>query len=160
MTAHELLDFWSRFSASLSFSKANMAIPSWKTKKQENYFRKELNEYLFVPSRKAVDGKYILDKKEIEEHVRKNLFKYIGEERRSEKSYKNRPLLARIHTTIGIAVLVMLVPFTICVILLENKNYPTFANLVYWLFLLLWGLYLLLAMVRSIINRLRNQTEP
>ena len=58
METKEVQMFWIHYSASRAFSQANVHVPDWKTKEQEQYFKELSSSLLFYPKEKDTDGKY------------------------------------------------------------------------------------------------------
>jgi hypothetical protein len=156
MTTLELQSFWMNFTSSRAFSVATTTVPDWKTKQRLNCLEHEVLDYGFQPKEKGTDGKYIVIRSDLEEHIKKYLFKHINDERELRKAYKNQPIFNKIHNLIGVLVLIMIIPFCVCDFLADNKMYPTISNDGVLLFIGLWGLYVSLGLIRLLISYFRS----
>src|SRR3989442_1073529 len=81
MSTDELQLAWLRFTASISFSRATVSVPDWKTTQQQAYFQNQVSSYMFYPKAKDATGNCIVDREDLEQHVKTHLIRYISEER-------------------------------------------------------------------------------
>jgi len=88
MSAEELLRFWYSYSSGLAFSKAGMNVPDWKAKEQKNYFVNQTVNYAFYPKAKDINGKHIIDKTGLINHIKPHIVEQIRQRR--ERKKKNR----------------------------------------------------------------------
>ncbi len=85
------------------------------------------------------------------------LLKHIHSERDAGMAYRRLPVFDKIHNMIGVAVPMMVIPFCIFDFLVYNKLYLDLSRGGVLFFAALWGLYLLLGLVRSVLWRFRAQ---
>jgi hypothetical protein len=92
MSTNELQLAWLHFTASISFSRATVSVPDSKTTQQQACFQNQVSSYTFCPKVKDATRKYIVDRENLEQHVRTHLTRYIAEERQMRLGHRNRPL--------------------------------------------------------------------
>jgi hypothetical protein len=80
MSTADMQEFWMYFAADRAFS-GTLSVPHWKTKEQEMSFQNELVSWIFYPKDKDASGKYIIVRKDLEEHVKSHLLRHIEQER-------------------------------------------------------------------------------
>jgi hypothetical protein len=156
MSTEEMQQFWMHFAADRAFS-STLTVPHWKTKEQQVRFQHVHLSWMFYPKEKDAGGKYIMVRKDLEEHIKTCLVKHIHSERESRMAYRRLPVFDKIHNMIGGAVLIMAIPSCIFYFLADNKLYLDFSRGGVLFFTALWGLYLLLGLVRSLLWRFRAQ---
>ncbi|MGD0351269.1 MAG: hypothetical protein ABSB84_13290 [Verrucomicrobiota bacterium] len=160
MSTPEMQRFWMHFAAERAFSTATTTVPHWKTKEQESCFQHEHISYMFYPKDKDESGKYIIVRKDLEEHIKTNLIKHIHQERRLEQAYRIRPLFDRLHARIGFSIVLMAylaIPIGICLLifssLLHIGVFTAVAAPAIFVFVALCGLYLLMPLVRVLLRK-------
>ena len=156
MSTDEMQHFWMHFAADRAYS-STLTVPHWKTKEQQVCFQHQHLSWMFYPKEKDAGGKYIIVRKDFEEHIKTGLLNYIHSERESRMADKRLPAFDRIHNMIGVAVVIMIIPFCIFDFLAYNKLFLDLSRGGVLLFGALWGLYLLLGLIRSLLWRFRAQ---
>jgi hypothetical protein len=80
MSTAEMQEFWLYFAADRAFS-ATLSVPHWNTKEQEMRLQHEHVSWIFYPKEKDSSGKYIIVRKDLQEHIKRHLLRYIEQER-------------------------------------------------------------------------------
>ena len=153
MSTTEMQEFWMHFAADRALS-STLTLPHWKTKEQRVRFEHEQLSWMFYPKETDAGGKYIIARKDLEEHIKTCLLRHIHNERESRKRVS---FFDKTHHMVGVAVLIMVIPFLTLELLAFNKRYLAFTRGGVLFFAALWALYLLLRVVRSLLWRFRAQ---
>ena len=159
MTTKELQSFWFDFTSSRAFSVAATRVPDWRTKDRRDRLGYEILNYAFQPKDKDPDGKYIIVRSDLQEHITRQLLQHIDEERRLESAFRARPLFDRIHARIGMAVVIMVwiaVPGYIAILAIQGMFHFDLSVLIGpfgVVFIAGWSLYLFMPLVRAILNK-------
>ena len=160
MSTTEMQQFWMHFAADRAFSTASTTVPHWKTKEQEVCFQHEHMSWIFYPKEKDANGKYIVVRKDLEEHIKIHLLRHIQDERRSEQTFRDRPVFDRLHARIGFTMVLMAyaaIPVGICVLifswLFHVSHFGKVAIPAVAVFVVFYGLYLLMPLVRALLRK-------
>jgi hypothetical protein len=121
METREIQIFWIQYSATRSFSQANITFPDWKSKEQEKYLKEGLSSFQYYPKEKDLNGQYTVDKNDLIDHVRKHLENIINQEIVSNEVFRNKAFLEKMPTYILAAVLIM-IPFFIISSIYSNNS--------------------------------------
>ena len=152
METKEVQMFWIHYSASRAFSQANVHVPDWKTKEQEQYFKELSSSLLFYPKEKDTDGKYIIDRNDLIDHVRKHLENIINQDIQSNKAFKRKTFLEKLTTYI-LASTLIIIPFFIVSSLF---SYNPICKVILIACYVMYGLNLLLYPLVTFIIRRRH----
>jgi hypothetical protein len=160
MSTTEIQQFWIHFASDRAFSVVSTGLPYWKTKQQEVCLQHILVSELFCPKEKDANGKYIVVRKDLEEHVKSHLLAHIQDRRRFEDDLKARPLFDKIRARIGLTLFVILcasIPiaigiFVICG-LFHVSIFASIATPAITAFMALYGVYLLMPLVRALLRK-------
>jgi hypothetical protein len=160
MTTDEMQSFWTHFAAGQAFSAATTSVPDWRPKEQMTWFQHEHMNYVFYPKDKDANGRYIIVRTELEEHIKTCLLRYINQEQLFEQAYRRRPLFDRLRARIGFSIVIMLylaIPIGICFFMLDHFFHIGIikATVVPAVFIYgaLYLLYLLMPLVRAILRK-------
>lgn len=80
MSTTDMQEFWMYFAADRAFS-STLSVPHWKTKEQEMSLQNLHVNWIFYPKEKDASGKYIIVRKDLEEHIKTHLLRHIEQER-------------------------------------------------------------------------------
>ncbi len=69
MSESELSIFWSMFSSSEAAKQSYMGVPHWETSNRNKLLEEISNDLHFKPTERDSNGKYIIDKIELERHI-------------------------------------------------------------------------------------------
>jgi hypothetical protein len=160
MSTTEMQEFWMHFAAHRAFSAASTTVPHWKTKEQETRFKHEHVTWIFYPKEKDASGKYIIVRHDLQEHIKTHLVRHIQDERRLEHAFRSRPLFDRLHARIGFTIVLLLyaaIPIAICLLIIGGlfhiNLFAVFVSLTISLIIALYGLYLLMPLVRPLLRK-------
>ncbi len=122
--------------------------------------------WIFYPKEKDMSGKYILLRKELEEHVKTHLLRHIQDERRLEQAFNARPLFDRLHARIGMAIVLAAyaaIPIGICLLIFSGffhvDLFAAVATPAVFVFMVLYGLYLLMGLLRGLLRKCNLWTD-
>lgn len=157
MTTQELQTLWFFFSADLAFSRAQL-VPDWKTREQAETFKAASALLTYHPTDRDSNGKYIVDRDLFETHIVSQLNTNMLLKRELRIAESRLPLLVRAHNAIGISVVFgvyLLLGFGLLYLVIPplRRFAETFAAPFLATYLLLWALYLLLAIWRAVVRR-------
>jgi len=166
MSTSEMQQFWMHFAAGRDFSAASTAVPDWKTEEQEMCFQHEHMSWIFYPKEKDASGKYIIVRHDLQEHIKTHLLRHIQDERRSEQAFRSRPLFDRLHARIGFTMVLLAyaaIPIAICLLIVGGlfhiNLFAVVATPAISLFVALYGLYLLMPLVRALLCKSKARKE-
>jgi hypothetical protein len=154
MSLEQLQDFWFHFSSDFAFSATN-TVPHWKTKEQQSVLRDEILRLAFWPKEKDASGKNIIGREEFQAHISQHLIEHIQKERRQAKDWKRRPFDQKVPAYLGMAVVVLSPPFTVCVIMAENRDRWGIGQIGVLLFAFTFGAYLVSGFIATCIAKVR-----
>ena len=153
MTTDEITMFWFRYSASRAFTETNSNVPDWKTKQQLNYLKATSFGYAFTPKEKDKEGRYIIHKMELVDHVVLHISNIIDEEIMSQIAFKNKSYFEKIPFYTLVSSLLMIPIFFICSFFPNNK----YCKGVLVACCILYGInFITYVLVRTILNRRNN----
>ena len=128
MQTKKIQMFWILYSSSKAFGEATSRIPDYQNK-QEEYFKDLSSSYHYHPKQKDNDGEYIVERKDLIQHIKLYLFKHIHEEIKSNIEFKNKPFLEKSPFYFVITALI-LIPFYIIFSLFPGMQYSKLAILI------------------------------
>jgi hypothetical protein len=165
MSTSEMHQFWMHFAADRAFS-STLSVPHWKTKEQQVRFEHEHLSWMFYPKEKDTSGKHIIVRQVLEEHIKTCLLRHIEQERLAEQAFRMRPLFDRFHARLGLTIVIMAwaaIPLGICLLIVEAffhvRLLSAVATLAVSLFVMLYILYLLLPIMRALLQKCRIWKE-
>ncbi len=149
MTTNEIIFFWFNYSGDISFSKVIARIPDWRTKERERYLTDLVGYYHYTPKEKDKNGKYILDRNDLINHVKSHLIIIIQSEIIANYNYKNSPLLEKIpYYLIRLPIIIILIPF-VSLFFFNNKVWESIYGVCLFIFLFNLLLYLIVYLIIS-----------
>jgi hypothetical protein len=158
----DLQMFWFRFAGDRAAS-ADVTIPDWKTRERDAVSKLTLAEYQFYPTKKDSNGKWIVVRSELENHVIRCLLRHIRDEREAAREFRSRPLLERLHAWLGMAIafgMWLAIPLAICVIILDVvlhvDLWRTVTTPAVSAFVVAWIIYFLLGLLLALIQRIKT----
>lgn len=159
MTTEELQSYWLDFTSSRAYSVATTSIPDWRTRDQRDRLGYEILNYAFQPKEKGPDGKYIIIRSDLQEHIETYLLRHIDDERRLEQNFRAKPFFDRLHARIGMSVVIMVwlaIPAWICAVVISSVFHfdisSTLVRPAIFLFSAIWGAYLIMPLVRALLR--------
>ncbi len=165
MSTEEMQHFWMHFAADRAFS-STLTVLHWKTKEHEVRFQHEHLSWMFYPKEKDANGKYIIVRQDLEEHIRTYLLRHIEQERSAGQAFRMRPLFDRLHAKIGLTIVIMAwaaIPLGICLLIFSGlfhiRLFSAVATPAVSVFVALYVLYLLMPLARALLRKCRILKE-
>jgi len=142
------------FAITNSFGRqSELNVDHWKTLERQKRFSSELNSAIYYPKYINDNGKQIIDKRDLEDHVTNQIFEYIKINIEIKNDFLKQPLLKKIHFYIGLCSLFFVFP-SVIIFLIDFNGAKAEKALIHILaiscktgLILLWALYLALGLI-------------
>lgn len=121
MTKEEISMFWFRYSSTIAYNEANANVPHWQTSLQQKYFRNVSSSLYYYPKYKTKEGKYIIDRDDLIEHIFTKLTIHIDHEIQAKINFKNQSFLEKSPFYLFVGSALMLPFLFVCMIFEKNS---------------------------------------
>jgi hypothetical protein len=159
MSSTELYLFWAKYSSSIALQRAYNAVPHWQTSRQTKLFQYESTRLAFYAREKDANGKYIINKKELETHIVSITKELTQNEIERYQYYKKLPLIKNIETKITLVVVLMIPFLFISMILNEIEKLKIYGRIGLITFTSLYLLVFVFSFIIAIFFKRTNKNK-